>query len=281
MSRDKMIDWLVNPDGSPGQTHNIVKGCDGPDGDGKHCAYCYAKNMVKRFKYAKDIARMEMENKLKKGNIEIKDFPWKKTRLTDRVKNFKPTFFDYVLEQKLRKKPTMYFFSMSDPADWKEEWYDKIVKKIERYPQHTFVILTKRPEIYEKYIFPGNCWIGITVTNNDEWNKISFLTELSLKNKTFISFEPLYECIEDSIFDNIITGDWSHYGEEDGEVCRHYGKPVDWVIVGPERGKILDREILLPFFNLDVPVFMKESCKKSLYEGEALRKDWPEGYLNE
>lgn len=260
--KKRKIDWLVNPDKTPGETYNIVKGCNGPKGDGIHCSYCYAKQMVKRYDYAEKVARKEAEW------IYYCDSPEAVNEQTglliDRILEFKPTFFEYVYYQKLRKKPTMYFFSMSDPADWREDWYAKIVAKIKHYPQHTFIILTKRPEIYKRYIFPDNCWLGVTITDNSKENQQKIITMMSLyivnPKKRFISFEPIQEKINLS-----------------NKVAEYF----HWVIVGPERGKIVDRGILFPFFNLDVPVFMKESCRPSLYQGEALRQDWPEGYFND
>ena len=254
MSRKNTIDWLVNPDGTPGKTHNIVKGCNGPAGDGKHCSYCYAVKAVKRWDYAERVARKEAEWDFYCDSSEAENDMI--GRLMNKIVSFEPYFFRYVLEQKLRKKPTMYFFSMSDPADWEKEWYEKIRSKIEEYPQHIFVILTKRPEVYKRYSFPENCWLGVTIEKQQQLHDYLKLA-IPLSNLRFLSLEPIQEKIYD---------------------CCDY---FQWIIVGPERGKIIDRDLLTPFFTLDVPVFMKESCRSSLYQGEALRQDWPDGYLIE
>ena len=266
MARSKMIDWLINPDSTSGQTHNIVKGCNGPAGDGKHCSYCYAVQMVKRYNYIETIARKEVEAYKKAGiHREVYQSEIFYKHLIERINNFVPTFFSYTYEQRLRKKPTMYFFSMSDPADWKDDWHMKIVNKIKQYPQHTFVILTKRPEIYKRHLFPENCWLGVTVSTEGEWKRIAVLVQLQSKNKTFVSFEPLYGSINNSVIDYIKTGQSFYHND---------GNPIDWVIVGPERGKHIPYEWIKPFFSLEVPVFMKGSCR-----WEALRQEWPEGYL--
>lgn len=272
-----IIGWLKNPDGSPGISKNYVFGCK------RRCLYCYGKLIAKRFGMAERMSECEMKYEFGKNWDYNNIFALTKyAMLVNAFKNFIPTFRPSVLAQKLPRKPTMIFFSMSDPAYWKDEWYEKILEKICNHMQHTFVILTKSPRIYEKYTFPHNTWLGTTITNNDEWRRAAILTELNLLNTTFISFEPLHEMIDEQIIDNIITGNWSHYKDDDGEICYHYGKPIDWVIVGPETGNRKNRiiakpDMIEPFYDLKTLVFMKEACKQVI--GKKLRQEWPEGYM--
>lgn len=263
------IESFVNRDGTSGHSLNIVKGCNGPAGNGVHCLYCYAKKIVNRFDYVKIVAEREFNHF---DNVEIKKYGrhigyysenyFDKALLQMKIKSFKPHFFEYVYAQKLRLKPTTYFFSMSDPADWEQSWYERILEKIKQYPQHTFVVLTKRPrKAYKNREFPQNCWLGITATN--EINiafSIGFFAYKNLKNKTFLSVEPIQGKIR---FDAIKIDIWKY---------------VDWFIVGPETGthKKTPVEWLDPFFSLDIPVFMKDSWKK--FTDKKLRQEWPEGY---
>src|SRR5262245_1261537 len=68
-----------------------------------------------------------------------------------------------------RKKPTVYFVnSMSDlfhegiPIDY----LDQIFGVIRQTPQHTYQLLTKRPEKAEEYFrqreVPANAWLGVS-----------------------------------------------------------------------------------------------------------------------
>lgn len=243
------------------KSYNPVKGCNGPNGDGVHCTYCYAKDWVIRCNYAEKVARAEIYYNLYRncGNKcawTIAD----ELNLIEKIKSFKPHFFEYVYVQPLRKKPTIYFFSMSDPADWLPEWHRRIVEKIKQYPQHRFVVLTKRPRVYEKYQFPKNVWLGVTVTTQLQLNQLECLlcNYLSIYNTFFLSIEPIQEKIK-------LSG--------------YIKNVIDWLIVGPETGtkKKIPGEWLDPFFSLvDIRVFMKTACSEMT--DRPLRQEWPEGW---
>ena len=78
-----------------------------------------------------------------------------------------------------------------------------IVEKLSRYPQHTFMLLTKRPERMKHFIsltkesdtvcglWPlPNLWLGVTVCNRDELWKLDVLRKIPAALR-FVSFEPL------------------------------------------------------------------------------------------
>lgn len=250
MSKQKKDFWDVS--------YNPVKGCNGPDG--KHCPYCYGVRCARRGDYAHVVTDAEIaylygqhwpiDNKACKAYIELKQ----------KIYDFKPHFFEYVYAQKLRMKPTMYFFSMSDPADWEQEWYEKIVEKIAENIQHTFVILTKRPRVYEKYNFPHNTILGVTITDNKILKKQMLLIDSIQRwgnNKILLSIEPIQEKIDFTILKKL---------------------DIDWIHVGGESGNRKDRvhatgEMIEPFFDLDIPVFMKDNLEP-LFPGK-LRKEYP------
>ena len=124
MSKEKAIDWLKNPDGSPGITKNYVFGCS------YECSYCYGRRMAKRYGMAEKMAECEMRfNYGKDWEYEHKILI-EYRKLAGKFYRFEPTFRPSVLAQKLPRKSTMIFFSMSDPAYWKQEWYEKILEKI-------------------------------------------------------------------------------------------------------------------------------------------------------
>ncbi len=119
-----------------------------------------------------------------------------------------------------RKKPTIYFVnSMSDmfhegiPSSYVKQVFDVI----ERSPQHTFQILTKRAErmvdILKNIRIPPNAWMGVTVENKKHGlPRIDQLRKVDAHVR-FLSIEPLLEDLGE--FD--LTG-------------------VQWVIVGGESG---------------------------------------------
>lgn len=243
-------------------SYNPVKGCF------NSCKYCYARRIVKRCNYAGKVASAELKYRHKNDSKKVNAYKIydEYQSLFKRIKQFKPTFFEYVFAKKLRKKPTMYFFSMSDPAYWKQEWYERIATKIAANMQHTFVVLTKQPEVYGKYTFPHNTILGASVTKNIDVNKLELLLAINMrnnKNKTLISFEPIQEKLDELLFNimKIYKADWLHVGQESGN----------------RRDRVIaTREMIEPFFTLkDIPVFMKNNLA-GIVQGRELRKEFPE-----
>jgi protein gp37 len=89
---------------------------------------------------------------------------------------------------------------------------------IRQCPQHTFQILTKRPERVMEHVPEDwgngwdNVWLGTSVGSQGAVTRIDALERTTAKTK-FISFEPLHERIEHG-----------------------YVAMVDWVIIGGESG---------------------------------------------
>lgn len=116
------------------------------------------------------------------------------------------------------KKPKRIFVcSMGDlfHDDVPDEFIAEILYKIDQNPQHTFQVLTKRPDRAKKieidYGFPSNMWLGVTVENADNLHRLETLrwTPCALR---FVSIEPLL-----------------------GPLPKMEWLP-DWVIVGGESG---------------------------------------------
>ena len=119
-----------------------------------------------------------------------------------------------------RRKPTVYFVnSMSDLfhreiPDW---FLDEVFSVIDRSPQHTFQILTKRSERLPEYFASRNCpqnvWLGVSVEDRTfGLPRIDHLKQVNAPIR-FLSIEPLLE----DLGDLDLTG-------------------IDWVIVGGESG---------------------------------------------
>jgi len=167
-------------------TWNPIVGCK------NNCSYCYAKRLNDRFKWIPD---------------------WTK-----------PKFYYDRLNDKMPKKPSKIFVcSMADLfGDWVEKSIiENILIVVGQNPQHTFQFLTKNPKRYLEFIFPKNCWLGITIdgteSKTEQWNKSRYL-KMSGDNYKFISFEPLLGEIDKGVikclpeFNLVIVGAMSGTG---------------------------------------------------------------------
>jgi len=208
-------------------TWNPVVGCK------RNCNYCYAREMNTRFRFIKFWNEPE----------------WKEN-------NFRKRF---------PQKPQKIFIgSMSEIYYWKAKWMEKVIDKIKHYPQHVFQFLTKSPEIYKGWVFPKNCWLGVTITDNEMLHNIA--ATFNYKNSIkFISIEPILEYI--------------------GLKDLSYPDNFDWVILGAEtgnrKGKIIPKKVWIE--NIvdycrckNIPAYLKNSLRE-IYPVEI--KEFPETEL--
>ena len=222
-----------------------------------HCEYCYARKIAKRF-WAKMIEiESDYHHKIHQ------DWVMTGSQLRD-LYHFIPTWFESQYNKKFPQKPQRIFVgSMSEIAHWKKEWIEMVIEKVKQYPQHTFMFLTKFPKVYYGKIFPKNCWIGVTITKekdfekNDEWWGWFF----NETNFTFLSFEPLLKPI---------PIEWIGYSN------------IDWVIIGAEtgnrKGKVIPKKewienIVNYCKEASIPVYLKDNLKE-IYPVEI--KEFPE-----
>jgi len=146
------------------------------------CWYCYAKRMFHRF-----------------------------------GKSFEPKFYPERLEElkKLKKPAKIFVCSVSDLfAPWtKQKWRDAVLNEIQKpkYNHLTFQLLTKNPENI-KLEAKENIWVGVTITQYKDLDKIWDLTQ-NYKGHKFLSFEPLLEF-----------------------VSPHTLKGIEWIIIGKLTG---------------------------------------------
>jgi protein gp37 len=172
------------------KTWNPITGCK-KISDG--CTNCFAERMSKR------LQAMGLE-KYKNG-FEVAWHP-------------KVLYEPY----KTRGRKRIFVCSMSDlfHDGVPRKFVERIFLVIQCSPQHTFQVLTKRPERfadYKEFFNINNLIVGVTVENENYINRINYLPAYNTNCKTFISFEPLLGPIP-----NIdLTG-------------------IDWVIVGGESG---------------------------------------------
>ncbi|MBA7533864.1 hypothetical protein ES705_26110 [subsurface metagenome] len=138
----------------------------------------------------------------------------------------------------------------------------KVLDKIKLYPQHIFQFLTREPEVYRKYVFPDNCWLGITITDNKETCYSDF--KVAPENAgliKFVSIEPILRRIEP-------------------ESLHHLR--VNWIIIGAEtgnrKGRIVPKREWIDNIvdycrNGNIPIYIKDSLK-NIYPRDL--KEFPE-----
>jgi protein gp37 len=150
----------------------------------------------------------------------------------------------------------------------------KIIEVMEKCPQHTFQILTKRPEqalVYfglfpKDYSLPDNVWLGVSCENQETADlRIPTLLHLPAKVR-FISAEPLLEEIENVYTSEIVSRNvcFVQKGEKPISIEPSPNK-LDWVIVGCESGakkRICElkwvESIVEQCKTNNVPVFVKQ-----------------------
>ena len=188
-------------------TWNPVWGCQ------NNCPYCYARAIAKRF----GSIRFTEEWKYRtEHNMEYADVYFKLKKSLDLV-NFKPSFLYSQFNKKFPKKPQRIFVgSMSEIYHWEQEWIERVIEKVKQYPQHIFIFLTKHPEVYAPWVWPKNCWLGVTITDNkyysSEYQNFKISNPDNLK---FVCFEPLLES-RYPISINLEGIDWIILGAESG-----------------------------------------------------------------
>lgn len=246
MGDKSKIEWL---DG--GASWNPITGCT-PISEG--CANCYAKTMA--------------ETRLR-GMFGY-----------DQEDPFKVTFHEDKLYQPLKwKRPRKIFVcSMGDlfhedVRNWQIVDIFKVIKEAQR---HTFLILTKRPDIMKAFLscykntLP-NLWLGVTAENQhtaDERIPILLNTPAA---KRFVSVEPMLESMDIAYYmpeyDYRPTYEYYQKAYPSCGKSPIQTKPgLDWVICGAETGQSarpLDlnwaRGLRDQCFENNVPFFFKKA----------------------
>ena len=144
----------------------------------------------------------------------------------DKYKNgFQVTLHEDCLDEpvKWRKPKTIFVCSMSDlfHKDVPFEFIDKVLKVIERTPQHRYQILTKRAdkmaEFFSTRTVPANVWLGVTVDVKTSKPRIDSLRSIKGAPIRFLSCEPLLEDLGELDLNGI---DWIIVGGESGRQAR-------------------------------------------------------------
>lgn len=184
------------------ETWNPTTGCDKVS---QGCKNCYAERMSKRLK-AMGVEKYQDEFAFRMHEDALyQPHAWSGSRL-------------------------VFVNSMSDlfHEEATLEFIQKVFKVMADTPQHTYQLLTKRPErvleLNSKLNWKSNIWMGTSVERNDVKHRIELLRQCNAHIK-FLSIEPLIGPIHNINLDGI---DWVIVGGESGPGARPLKK--EWVV---------------------------------------------------
>lgn len=111
------------------------------------------------------------------------------------------------------------FWHLSAPDVWRREalWI------MSQTPEHTYQILTKRPENIAPQKFPDNVWLGVTIEDARAEKRIDILRRVPCRVR-FLSAEPLIGALRNL---NLTGIHWVIIGAESGPGMRPCD--LDWV----------------------------------------------------
>lgn len=163
MMANSKIEWT-------NKSWNPVTGCSKVS---EGCKHCYAEVMARRLKAM--------------GQIKYSN-------------GFHVTTHEESLNEPLKwHKPQMIFVcSMGDLFHEKvpDDFIDRVMKTIEKTPQHRYQLLTKRADrmavYFSNHPIPHNAWLGVTVECKSSIPRIDLIRKLNASVK-FLSCEPLVE----------------------------------------------------------------------------------------
>ncbi|MBI1245946.1 MAG: DUF5131 family protein [Alphaproteobacteria bacterium] len=193
-------------------TWNPVAGCSilSPG-----CTNCYAMRMA---------ARLEAMGMEKYAGLTRKSGG--RAKWTGKIKLDEASL---ELPKKWKRGRLIFVNSMSDlfHKDVPAEFVGRVFRTMAEAPQHTFQVLTKRPErlveLSSRLPWPSHVWMGVSVENADYVERIDLLRRSGARVK-FLSLEPLLGPLDDLDLTGI---HWVIAGGESGPGCRPVEKA--WV----------------------------------------------------
>lgn len=234
------IDWAD-------YTWNPVTGC-------KHdCSYCYARKMSARFSGDVRLNKTSEQCQCDNGLYVLeKPFMTRTNRALNYPFGFEPTLHKYRFDwpEKVKNGRNIFVCSMADLfGSWvPDEWIEMVFNACDKYSQHNYMFLTKKPGRYSELYNTGrlvkrdNMWYGFSVTNN---GNEGFGAE---GYNTFVSVEPLLEDLEYFNIANFPIANWVIIGAETGNRKNKVIPKIEWI-----------KKILAHCNKYKIPVFMKES----------------------
>lgn len=205
MADSSRIEWTE-------ATWNPVAGCSilSPG-----CTNCYAMRMA---------ARLEAMGMEKYAGLTRKSGG--RAKWTGKIKLDEASL---ELPKKWKRGRLIFVNSMSDlfHTDVPAAFVERVFRAMADAPQHTFQVLTKRPErlveLSARLPWPAHVWMGVSVENADYVERIDLLRRSGARVK-FLSLEPLLGPLDDLDLTGI---HWVIAGGESGPGCRPVEKA--WV----------------------------------------------------
>jgi protein gp37 len=226
-------------------TINPVIGCN-KISDG--CKNCYAHKMFPRLK--------GMGTRLYKDMKDFGDVSWDLDILRNGLK-------------KIKKPQRIFLCSMSDLFHEKvpDEVIDDVLAIFNEYPQHIFMILTKRYErLFDTLSVIGgikNVDFGVSICDNIDLER--FLIQSNSWSQIFISFEPLLEKLDRNMLQHVMYShcNYAIAGAETGNQRRPFEE--NWAL-----------DILKIARKNDIPFFFKKQFKDGEWTNKLDGKEYLE-----
>jgi protein gp37 len=177
---------------------------------------------------------------------------------------------------------------MSDLFHEKVEpiWQFMVIDMAIKAPQHTYMILTKRPERMHEFFTDNsmgkqlaglpNVWLGVTAENQTRAEERIPILLQTPAAKRFVSCEPLLGPIDLSAYIGTAFDGMSTNREY------QYNAGLDWIITGAETGpgaRPMDpawaRDIRDQCKDANVPFFFKQMSNKTEIPPDLMVREWP------
>lgn len=263
------IEWVKNPDGSPGYTWNPITGClNHVNGMCKGGNFpCYAIRLANTRLKQRYLANTNLPDNIPPEHIKEGCFgdPFYLRFWPERLyQKDSPRLWE------TKQKPKGIFvcdmsdlFGIGVPEAWTREIFDYI----RRCPNDRFYLLTKQPQNLAKFSpFPDNCWVGVTACNYEMFYRgaIHYLPKIQAKVK-YISLEPFFglgqhikgwltACLIDAGINWLIIG---------AQTKPTVMPKIEWV-----------REIVEAADKAGIPVFLKDNLKPLFYDLTTIKDKW-------
>lgn len=209
-----------------------IKNLDTVTGCSIGCSYCYARMNNQRFPVTADFSIPKLVEKRLK-------------RISTKTSNI------YLMT------------SASDFSGWRDEWRNRVFDCMKQNPQHTYLFLTKRPDLINFSTDMENVWFGVTVNNNADKERIRHMRKNMKSSHYFCAFEPLHEDLGELDLEGI---KWIVIGTETGKRKGKIDAKAEWVMNITKQAQ-----------NYKIPVFMKATLADVVGE-ERLLQEFPAGF---
>lgn len=164
-----------------------------------------------------------------------------------------------------------------------DEWRNELWEIIKKTPQHTYLILTKRPERILQCLPEDWCeeyydhvWLGVSVENQKQVERIRILKNIPCGLR-WVSFEPLLENIRLS-HEELSSFHWAVIGGESGNNTGKYlyrKTELHWIMLLMNR--LADYKIPI-FFKQFGSWYHYNELKLKDWKGEKYCRNFPYGF---